>query len=134
VPWNNNNAEHAIKRFAYYRENTVGSLEQQGLSDYLTLLSVCQTCRYKGVSFLKFLLSRDRDMDAFCEGRRRRQRQQASIELYPVGFIPPHFQHREQHKQSKMKPDPDQPKVNSGSPTLTPPVATCPSPSGDPPE
>jgi len=24
VPWNNNNAENAIKRFAYYREDTVG--------------------------------------------------------------------------------------------------------------
>src|SRR5262245_19370762 len=44
VPWNNNNAEHAIKQFAYYRENTVGLMVETGLNDYLTLLSICQTC------------------------------------------------------------------------------------------
>jgi predicted RecB family nuclease len=27
VPWNNNNAEHAIKQFAYYREHTTGSIQ-----------------------------------------------------------------------------------------------------------
>jgi hypothetical protein len=58
VPWNNNNAEHAIKQFAYYRENMNGMLTEAGMSDYLLLLSICQTCHYKGVSFLKFLLSR----------------------------------------------------------------------------
>lgn len=46
VPWNNNNAEHAIKQFAYYRENTIGTMRETGLSDYLVLLSVCQTCQY----------------------------------------------------------------------------------------
>ena len=30
VPWNNNNAENAIKKFAYYRENTVGMLKRGG--------------------------------------------------------------------------------------------------------
>src|SRR4051812_12647031 len=35
VPWNNNNAENAIKRFAYYREGTVGTMNETGLSDYL---------------------------------------------------------------------------------------------------
>ncbi len=57
VPWNNNCAENAIKRFAYYREDTVGTMTEAGLNDYLVLLSIYQTCRYKGVSFLKFLLS-----------------------------------------------------------------------------
>ena len=33
-------------------------LRETGLRDYLVLLSICQTCRYKGVSFLHFLLSR----------------------------------------------------------------------------
>src|SRR5262249_32511130 len=27
VPWNNNNAENAIKRFAYYREDTIGVMK-----------------------------------------------------------------------------------------------------------
>ena len=43
-------------------------LKESGLSDYLVLLSICQTCRYKGVSFLKFLVSGLRDIDSFCEG------------------------------------------------------------------
>jgi hypothetical protein len=89
VPWNNNNAENAIKRFAFYREDTVGVLKEKGLSDYLVLLSICQTCRYKGVSFLKFLLSREKDVDAFCRGKRRRRRPPA-LEMYPKGYTPPH--------------------------------------------
>jgi hypothetical protein len=90
VPWNNNNAENAIKRFAYYREGTVGTMKEKGLQNYLTLLSICHTCRYKGVSFLKFLLSREKDIDLFCQGGRRRRRA-PTVELYPKGFIPPHF-------------------------------------------
>jgi hypothetical protein len=39
VPSNNNNAENAIKRFAYYRENTAGIMKEAGLNDYLLLLS-----------------------------------------------------------------------------------------------
>jgi len=90
VPWNNNNAEYAVKQFAYYRENTVGNMRESGLIDYLVLLSICQTCRYKGESFLRFLLSRGRDVDAFCEGKPRR-RHSPAIELYPKGFLPPHL-------------------------------------------
>jgi predicted RecB family nuclease len=90
VPWNNNNAENAIKRFAYYREDTVGVMKEAGLKDYLVLLSLCHTCRYQGISFLKFLLSRERDIDVFgTRGRARRRR--PVIEVYPKGFIPPHL-------------------------------------------
>ena len=97
VPWNNNNAEHAIKQFAYYRENANGMLTEPGMSDYLLLLSICQTCHYKGVSFLKFLLSRERDVDAFCE-RPHRKRQSPTIEIYPKGFIPSHLAYRYKRK------------------------------------
>jgi predicted RecB family nuclease len=90
VPWNNNNAEHAIKQFAYYREQTVGTMTEKGLSDYLVLLSLCLTCQYKEVSFLQFLLSKERDVEAFCQ-RKRRRRRRSSIDLYPKGFVPPHF-------------------------------------------
>src|SRR5262249_26493961 len=89
VPWNNNNAENAIKRFAYYREDTVGTMKEQGLKDYLVLLSICHTCRYKGVKFLKFLLSRDVDIDAFCDARG--QRWAAGSGVYPAGFGHPRF-------------------------------------------
>src|SRR3954462_9981768 len=74
VPWNNNNAENAIKRFAYYREDTVGIMREAGLNDYLMLLSLYVTCRYKGISFLNFLLSKERDIDAFFVRPRIRQR------------------------------------------------------------
>jgi hypothetical protein len=90
VPWNNNCAENAIKRFAYYREGTVGVLTEAGLNDYLVLLSIYQSCRYKGVSFLKFLLSRELDLDSFCKMKRSR-RQSSLIEVYPDGFPPPHL-------------------------------------------
>jgi hypothetical protein len=90
VPWNNTIAENAIKRFASYRENTVGMMREEGLKDYLVLLSLCQTCRYRGMSFLKFLLSRERDIDA-CRGKGRARRRLPLIEVYTKGFIPPHF-------------------------------------------
>jgi predicted RecB family nuclease len=90
VPWNNNNAENAIKRFAYYRENTVGVMKEKGLNDYLLLLSIYQTCRFKGISFFKFLLSRVLDIDEFSEGKRIRKRRR-DVELYPSGFIPAHL-------------------------------------------
>jgi hypothetical protein len=85
VPWNNSVAENAIKHFARYRTDTAGLMTEVGLDNYLILLSVYVTCRYKGVSFLKFLLSKSRDIDAFCERPTRRARSGA-IELYPQGF------------------------------------------------
>jgi predicted RecB family nuclease len=65
VPWNNNNAEHAIKHFADYRNTVAGQIREFGLRNYLMLLSAYQTCEYKGISFLKFLLSKETDIDKF---------------------------------------------------------------------
>lgn len=104
VPWNNNNAENAIKRFAYYRAETAGTMREQGLNDYLTLLSLCHTCRYKGISFLKFLLSRGKDIDAFAQGKRRKQRL-PSIELYPKGFVYPLGRIGRKAKTNSQPPD-----------------------------
>jgi len=67
VPWNNNNAEHAIKSFALLRNVVRGSSSAQGIRDYATLLSVCETCKYKGVSFLNFLRSGCWDVDEFIK-------------------------------------------------------------------
>jgi Transposase IS66 family len=39
LPWNNNNAEHAIRHFANYRVITNGKMTETGLNDYLVLLS-----------------------------------------------------------------------------------------------
>jgi Transposase IS66 family/RNase_H superfamily len=57
IPWNNNNVENAIKPFAKYREMAGNLGTRQGLEDYLVLLSIQQTCKYRGISFLEFLKS-----------------------------------------------------------------------------
>ena len=92
VPWNNNNAENAIKQFAYYREDRTGAMKEAGLNDYLILLSIFQTCRYRGINFLKFLLSRERNIDSFSTTKRPRRH--LAIEVYPKGFIPPVDRHK----------------------------------------
>ena len=67
VPWNNNNAEHAIKAFARLR-NVIGSNSTpKGIREYLILLSINETCKYKGLNFLSFLRSGETDIRAFCE-------------------------------------------------------------------
>ena len=57
VPWNNNNAEHAVKAFARYRRFADGRFTENSVTDYLVILSVFQTCEYQGLSVLEFLLS-----------------------------------------------------------------------------
>jgi hypothetical protein len=57
VPWNNNNAEHAIKAFARYRRFADGRFTEKSLSDYLVILGVFQTCEYQGGKVLDFLRS-----------------------------------------------------------------------------
>jgi hypothetical protein len=85
VPWNNNPAEHAVKAFAYYRRMADGQLCEEGLADYLVLLSVQQTCKYRGVSFLQFLLSQEEDVEGYCH-RSRKRHPPAALEVYPDGF------------------------------------------------
>jgi hypothetical protein len=87
VPWNNSNAEHAIRGFTINRDQTNGCRKETGLQSYLVLLSLRQTCAYQGVNFLDFLLSREMDVDEFAR-RPKRRRATPSLESYPVGFIP----------------------------------------------
>ena len=70
VPWNNNNAENAIKQFASRRASIRMPFTEAGIRDYLLLLSIYQTLRYRRASFWKFLLSGETDIEAFT-GRRR---------------------------------------------------------------
>jgi predicted RecB family nuclease len=74
VPWNNNNAEHAIKAFAGLRDIMEGSWTAKSIDQDLVLLSICETCRWMGVDFLDFLRSGEKDIHAFAESRRRRRR------------------------------------------------------------
>jgi predicted RecB family nuclease len=69
VPWNNNNAEHAIKAFARLRRAIEGLSTPKGIEEYLILLSVCQTCKYSGLDFLDFLRSGETDLGTFAATR-----------------------------------------------------------------
>ncbi|MBD2247343.1 TM0106 family RecB-like putative nuclease [Nostoc sp. FACHB-888] len=67
VPWNNNNAEHAIKPFARFRQDADGVLTENSINHYLVLLSVQQTCKYRGISFLQFLRSQETSIDKYSK-------------------------------------------------------------------
>ena len=56
VPWNNNNAEHAVRAFTRLR-NAIGTSTPKGHREYATLLSIQQTLRYRGIGFLEFMRS-----------------------------------------------------------------------------
>jgi Transposase IS66 family len=71
IPWNNNNAEHAIKAFARIRQCIRGLSTEKGMTEYLILLSICEACKYKGISFLDFLRSGEKDIDMFIENKKR---------------------------------------------------------------
>ena len=71
VPWNNNNAEHAIKAFARLRDVIAGSSSKKGVDDTFTLLSIAETCEYRGLDFLEFLRSGEQDIGAFAKSRGR---------------------------------------------------------------
>ena len=80
VPWNNNNAEHAVKAFALLRRDFDGLSTEKGIKEYLILLSVCQSCKYMGVDFLDFLRSGEQDIHAFAESRLRRRRRTQTMQ------------------------------------------------------
>ena len=69
-PWNNNTAERALRHLAIQRKIS-GSFFKRGATDYLRLLGIAQTCRFQEKSFLKFLLSEERDVDKYKERKRR---------------------------------------------------------------
>jgi hypothetical protein len=75
VVWNNKQAENAIKRFAYYREDRVSVMREQGLRDYLVLRRLYQTCRYRGMEFLPFLPSGECDIETSISSKARIRRQ-----------------------------------------------------------
>jgi predicted RecB family nuclease len=73
VPWNNNNAEHAVKAFASLRRVIEGKTTEKGLRDFLILLSVCQTCKYRNINFLDFLRFGSKNIDDFANSRWERR-------------------------------------------------------------
>jgi hypothetical protein len=73
VPWNNNNAEPAIKAFARLRGVISGTSSKTGVDEYLTLLTAAETCEYRGLDFLDFLRSGERDIERFAKQYRRKR-------------------------------------------------------------
>lgn len=72
LPWNNNTAERAIRHLAIQRKIS-GSFSREGADDHLRLLGIAQTCRFQGKSFLRFLLSGEKDLEQFhVRGRRHK--------------------------------------------------------------
>ena len=65
VPWNNNIAENAVKLIVSRRRFFGASFSKQGMEDYLLFLSILQTLRRKGGSFLRFLISEEMDLFKF---------------------------------------------------------------------
>ena len=69
IPWNNNMAERAIRHLAVQRKIS-GYFFESSAHQYLVLLGIGQTCRFQGKSFLKFLMSGEKDVDKFKASRR----------------------------------------------------------------
>ena len=81
VPWNNNNAEHAIKAFARLRDVIGGCSTEPSIREYLVLLSIYQTCKYQNVDFLDFLRSGETDIRSFAR-RQPRPRKEAMCQPF----------------------------------------------------
>ncbi len=64
IPWNNNMAERAIRQLAVQRKIS-GSFYKHAVQNYLLLLAISQTCRFQDKSFLKFLISKEKNIDLF---------------------------------------------------------------------
>jgi hypothetical protein len=62
VPWNNNNAEHALRAFTRLR-NIMTTSTPKGHREYAVLLSIQQTLRYRGMDFLKVMRSGRMEID-----------------------------------------------------------------------
>jgi transposase len=64
IPWNNNMVERALRQLAVQRKIS-GTFFQSVARHFLLLLGIMQTCRLQNKSFLRFLLSGEKDIDQF---------------------------------------------------------------------
>jgi Transposase IS66 family len=64
IDWNNNMAERNIQPIAIQRKIPM-AFREKGAERYLLLLGIAQTCKLQGKAFLKFLLSKERDVDTY---------------------------------------------------------------------
>ncbi len=97
VPWNNNNAEHAMKHVAWYRDETNKLHTADSIKKHLVLLGIYLTCRYRDVSFLKFLLSKKLSFEPNTP-----KADDDLFDLYPVGYLDPKRKGRKSNKNPKL--------------------------------
>jgi predicted RecB family nuclease len=71
IPWNNNMAERCLRHLAVQRKISGTFQGYDSTHDYLLLLGITQTCRFQNKSLLKFLLSREKDIDQFKGSKRK---------------------------------------------------------------
>jgi hypothetical protein len=57
VPWNNNNAEFAVKKYAKFRKLSDGQVTERTVSEACVLLTVLETCEFNNINKLNFILS-----------------------------------------------------------------------------
>jgi hypothetical protein len=70
VSWNNSNAEHAIRLLAIHANKNLNAFRASRIDDYLKIFSIFQTCDYKEISFLKFLLTKEENIDNYIKNYR----------------------------------------------------------------
>ncbi len=71
IPWHNNPAENALRAITLQLDIS-GVLHKSVIDEYLLLLSIKQTCKFQDKSFLKFLLSKEIDVDSFKGSKQRK--------------------------------------------------------------
>jgi hypothetical protein len=84
IPWENNMAERALRQLAVQRKIS-NTFWKRVAPQYLLLLAISQTCRFQGKSFLKFLLSKETDLDSFRRTRPVRYSHPASRQTVQAG-------------------------------------------------
>ena len=47
-----------------------GTSTKKGINEYLVLLSIYETCKYKGINFLNFLRSGEKNIDEYLTKKR----------------------------------------------------------------
>lgn len=85
IPWNNNMAERGIRHLAIQRKIS-GSFYESVVPHYLRLLGIMQTCRFQEKSLLKFLVSGQKDINAFKSAKGATRSPATPLSAY----VPPH--------------------------------------------
>ncbi len=67
VPWNNNNAEHAVKKFSKFRNLSDGQFTERTISEACVLLTVLETCGFNNVDKMSFMLSGRHDLQSILK-------------------------------------------------------------------